>query len=47
MVIGKKCVSVYRRGTGAIEKNVLPLTSPAYAAMSFDGKLSLWREALR
>ena len=36
----------YKKGIGYIEKNVLPSTSPAYAAMRFEEKLKLWREKL-
>ena len=43
---GNNAYTFYRRGIGIIDKNVLPSTSPAYAAKRFDEKLRLWREAL-
>lgn len=44
---GGNAYTFYRRGIGLIEKNVLPSTSPAHAAMRFEEKLRIWREALR
>ena len=43
---GNNAYAFYKRGIGHIEKNVLPSTSPAYAAMSFDKKRKLWHNAL-
>ena len=43
---GNNAYYFYRRGIGDIEKNALPSTSPAYAAMRLSEKLRLWREAL-
>ena len=50
---GKKAASLFARFVEArpmrktAEFRTLPSTSPAYAALSFSGKLSAWREALR
>ena len=44
---GNNAFIFYKRGIGSIDKNVLPSTSPAYAGMSIERKLQLWREALR
>lgn len=43
---GNNAYAFYKRGIGSIAKEVLPSTSPAYAAMRFDEKFRLWREAL-
>ncbi|MCL2409780.1 MAG: DNA-deoxyinosine glycosylase [Oscillospiraceae bacterium] len=44
---GNNAYTFYKRGIERIDKNVLPSTSPAYAAMRFEEKLRRWREALR
>ena len=44
---GNNAFMFYKRGIGNIDKNVLPSTSPAYARMSIDRKVQLWRYALR
>jgi len=43
---GNNAYLFYKRGIGRVDKNVLPSTSPAYAAMCFDEKLRLWLDAL-
>lgn len=43
---GNNAYTFYKRGIGAIERNVMPSTSPAHAAIKFDEKLRIWREAL-
>ncbi|MCL2080577.1 MAG: DNA-deoxyinosine glycosylase [Oscillospiraceae bacterium] len=43
---GNNAYVFYRRGIGAIERNVLPSSSPANARLSFEAKLGLWREIM-
>jgi hypoxanthine-DNA glycosylase len=43
---GGNAYAFYRRGIGAIERRVLPSSSPANAGMRFEEKLRLWREGL-
>ena len=43
---GNNAYDFYRRHIGAIERNVLPSSSPANARLSFEGKLRLWRDAI-
>ena len=43
---GNNAYEFYRRNIGAIERNVLPSSSPANARLSFEGKLRLWRKAI-
>ncbi|MDR1693455.1 MAG: DNA-deoxyinosine glycosylase [Oscillospiraceae bacterium] len=43
---GNNAYTFYRRGIGAVEKNVLPSSSPAHAGMRFEEKLRRWREGL-
>ncbi|MCL2060712.1 MAG: DNA-deoxyinosine glycosylase [Oscillospiraceae bacterium] len=44
---GNNAYMFYKRGIGDIGKNVLPSSSPAYAAVSVDRKALFWREALK
>ncbi|MCL2401632.1 MAG: DNA-deoxyinosine glycosylase [Oscillospiraceae bacterium] len=44
---GNNAYTFYKRGIGNIEKNVLPSTSPAHAAMRFEEKLRRWKQNLR
>ena len=43
---GNNAYEFYRRNIGAIERRVLPSSSPANARMSFEEKLRLWRDAI-
>jgi hypoxanthine-DNA glycosylase len=43
---GNNAYLFYKRGIGAIERNVLPSSSPANARLRFEEKLRLWREGL-
>ncbi len=48
---GKKAESLFRRFVSiecreTVSTKALPSTSPAYAAMAYEGKLKLWRAAL-
>ncbi|MDR0324729.1 MAG: DNA-deoxyinosine glycosylase [Oscillospiraceae bacterium] len=43
---GNNAYIFYKRGIGAVERNVLPSSSPANARMCFEEKLRLWREGL-
>ncbi len=41
---GNNAYLFYSRGIGAIERNILPSTSPAHAGMTFEEKLRRWRD---
>ena len=45
-LFGNNAFMFYKRGIGNIDKNVLPSTSPAYARMSIERKVQIWRNAL-
>ena len=44
---GMKAYEFYRRGIGAIEKRILPSTSPANTRLNYNEKLSAWAEMLK
>ena len=43
---GNNAYAFYLRNIGAIERSVLPSSSPANARLSFEGKLRLWQEII-
>jgi len=44
---GNNAYTFYKRGIGAIERNILPSSSPANASKRFEEKMFLWRERLK